>query len=268
MIRKQSNDLTFLRFKRLSDVTGLWHGVTTRRGGVSRPPYAELNLGLHVGDDPDLVIENRRRLCAALGLKFEMLTLGAQVHGAELALVGEEQIGAGRVRVEEAIPGVDGLVVASPGVLAAVLSADCVPLILYDTKRHFGTVVHAGWRGTAAGIAAEAVRFLQEQCSTQPAHLLVGVAPSIGPCCYQVSLGVATEIASSFPYRAPIATERNGAWYVDLPEANRQQLLQSGIPPEQIELSGLCTSCHSDEFFSERKLGRPTGRFATFLCLR
>ena len=267
MIHTQKGGLGVWRFESLSQFEGLQHGVTGRPGGVSRPPYAALNLGLHVGDDPAAVIENRRRLCAALGLDIATLTLGAQVHGAELAIAGEQQVGAGSLDLASAIPGVDGLVITRPGLLAAVLSADCVPLVLYDPKRRVGAVIHAGWRGAAAGIAARAVRLLRDSCASDPEHLYVAIAPAIGVCCYQVSQCVAGRVVAALPDPRRALEQRDGAWYVDLAECSRQQLLASGVLASHIEGAGICTSCRADAFFSERRLGRPTGRLGTFLVL-
>ena len=149
----------------------------------------------------------------------------------------------------------DGLVVTRPGPVVAVLSVDCVPIILYHPARHVGAVVHVGWRGTAAGIAARAVDFLHARCGCDPSELRVGLGPSIGPCCYQVSRPVAEEIAAGFAYSAPVVAGRHDSWWADLASANRQQLLARGVPAANLEAAGLCTACHSRAFFSERKLG-------------
>jgi YfiH family protein len=266
----QAGGLTIWRFGRLAACERLVHGITARHGGVSAAPYASLNLGLHVGDDPEAVTENRRQVCAAVGAEFEGYTLSAQVHGANVALVAPEQIGAGRLDLADAVPDADGLVILQPGAMVSVLSADCVPLIFYDPARHAGAVVHAGWRGTAAGIAGRTVRFLEEQCRCRPEDLLVGLGPSIGPCCYEVSEEVARRVLESAGPPACGGRGQAGSLshhYADLPAANRQQLLAAGVRAEHIEDSGLCTSCHAEDFFSERKLGRPTGRFATFVVL-
>jgi YfiH family protein len=256
----QAGGLTIWRFGRLAACERLVHGITARHGGVSAAPYASLNLGLHVGDDPEAVTENRRQVCAAVGADFEKYTLSAQVHGANVALVAPEQIGAGRLDRADAVPDADGLVILQPGAMVSVLSADCVPLIFYDPARHVGAVVHAGWRGTAAGIASRTVRFLEKQCCCRPEDLLVGLGPSIGPCCYEVSEEVARRVAEAAGIQA---TSRQA----DLAAANRRQLLAAGVRAEHIEEAGVCTSCQAEEFFSERKLGRPTGRFSTFVAL-
>jgi YfiH family protein len=270
MIPTQAGGLTIWRFGHLAACERLVHGITARHGGVSAPPYASLNLGLHVCDDPEAVIENRRRVCAAVGAEFETYTLSAQVHGANVALVAPEQIGAGRLDLAGAIPDADGLIILRPGVMVSVLSADCVPLIFYDPARHVAAVVHAGWRGTAAGIARRAVQTLVEQCGCRPEDLLVGLGPSIGPCCYEVSEEVARRVLES---AGPPACGGRGQaeslshHYADLPAVNRRQLLAAGVRAEHIEEAGICTACHAEEFFSERKLGRPTGRFSTFVVL-
>jgi YfiH family protein len=270
MTPTQAGGLTIWRFGHLAACERLTHGITARHGGVSAPPYASLNLGLHVGDDPEAVIGNRRRVCGAVGVEFGAYTLSAQVHGANVALVAPEQIGAGRLDLADAIPDADGLIITQPGVMVSVLSADCVPLIFYDPTRHIGAVVHAGWRGTAAGIAGHTVRFLAEQCRCRPEDLLVGLGPSIGPCCYEVSEEVARRVSESAGPpacggRGQVGNLSHG--YVDLAVANRRQLLAAGVRGEHIEDAGVCTSCHAEEFFSERKLGRPTGRFSTFVVL-
>ncbi len=267
MTRTELGDLALWQFSHLAAHGNLAHALTARHGGVSEAPYASLNLGLHVGDDPARVIENRRRLCAALALDFTRLTFGAQVHGAALAEVGEARAGRGREDLAEVLPDVDGLVVRTPGVPIAVLSADCVPLLFYDPRRHVAAAVHAGWRGTAAGMAMNAVCFLAERGS-RPEDLLVGLGPAIGVCCYQISADVAATLAGSLPYATPIVQQREGNWYADLPAANRQQLHATGVPDAQIESAEVCTACHAEEFFSERKLGRPTGKLAALICLR
>jgi YfiH family protein len=267
LTRNQLDSLPIWQFDHLSALGGLRHGVTTRRGGVSEAPYAELNLGLHVSDDLGRVVENRRRVCRALGVEFERCTFAQQVHGTAIRLVEASDAGAGRASFDEGLAGADGLVVRQPGITVAVLVADCLPLVLYDAERHVGAVVHAGWRGTAAGIAACAVKLLVDACESEPSALLAGLGPAIGRCCYEVGPEVVEGLARGFHYQAPVAEERGGRWYADMGEANRQQLVAAGVRSANIELSGVCSACDSDEFYSERKLGRPTGRFGVFLSL-
>ncbi|MBN1458718.1 MAG: peptidoglycan editing factor PgeF [Armatimonadetes bacterium] len=260
MIRQSSGEVTWWQFEQLAEYQGLLHGVTSRHGGESEPPYDSLNLGLHVGDEPNRVVENRRRVCEALDVEFGRLTFGQQSHSDRVHVVQSVEAGRGRERFEDGLSATDGLVVTEPEIPVAVFVADCVPLILYDPKQHVTAVVHAGWRGTAAGIAGEAVRVLTADCGVRPETLRVGLGPAIGRCCYDVSAEVARAVG--------VAELRDGKWYADLAEANYRQLTAAGVASSQIELSAICTACQGDEFYSERRLRRPTGRFGAIAALR
>lgn len=260
MIRRIVESLALWEFAALSFYDSVCHAVTSRHGGVNAAPYDELNLGLHVGDEAEQVIVNRRRVAHALHLDFEKLTFGQQVHGDSVHVVGASEAGAGRARFEDGIPATDGLIVGERGIAIGVLVADCVPLLVYDPEHHVAAAVHAGWRGTAAGIAGKVIGALVEQCGSRPEDLVVGIGPAIGRCCYGVSEEVARAVG--------VAEQCEGRWHADLAEANRRQLAAAGVKPDNIELSRICTACHSDEFYSERRLGRPTGRFAALISLR
>ncbi len=260
MTRRAIGQVVMWQFELLAEFQALSHAVTSRHGGASQPPYDELNLGLHVGDAPEPVIESRRRVCAALAVDFTRATFGQQVHGDAVHVVNAAEAGRGRESFEDGLPAADGLVAAEPGIAIGVVVADCVPLLLYDPEHHVAAAVHAGWRGTAAEIAAKAVRTMVQHCGTRPGSLVAGIGPAIGRCCYEVSGEIARVL--------PTAEERDGRWCADLVEANRRQLVAASIQPANIEMSGLCTSCRSDEFYSERRLGRPTGRFGAFIALR
>jgi YfiH family protein len=267
MVRDSSGGIPLWRFALLSSAGGLRHAITTRLGGTSEPPYAELNLGLHVGDDPGRVVENRRRVCQALGVSFESLTFGRQVHGDRVHVVGSGDVGAGRDRLETSIAGADGLVVAGSGATIGVLMADCVPLVCYDPERRVGAVAHAGWRGTARGIAAAMVGRMARECGSRPEWLLVGIGPGVGPCCYEVGGEVVEALRAAGASPGSLVAAGEGSWRVDLAAVNCSQLMAAGVPAGNIEVAGICTSCRSEEFFSERRLGRPTGRFGAFLAL-
>ncbi|MCJ7751477.1 MAG: peptidoglycan editing factor PgeF, partial [Armatimonadetes bacterium] len=193
--------------------------------------------------------------CEALGARFESLTFGQQVHGDSVHVLEASE--AGRESFEEGLPSTDGVIVREAGIAIGVFVADCVPLLIYDPGKHAAAAVHAGWRGTAAGIAGKAVGTMAEACGARPDSPVAAIGPAIGPCCYQVSEEVARAVG--------VAERRERKWYADLAEANRRQLLAAGVREENIELSAICTACHADEFFSERRLGRPTGRFAAFI---
>ncbi len=226
------------------------HGFTTRPGGVSPAPWDSLNLGDAVGDAPERVEENWRRLEAATGLGFARVR---QVHGARVVRAGGPCAPA-----EEA----DAVVSLRPGVAACVSVADCVPVLLADPASGGVAAVHAGWRGTLARAALEGVRALAREAGAPPARLLAAVGPSIGPCCYEVS----ADLAARFRLALGPVVRGDGAARLDLWAANRRVLEEAGLRPERIEILGRCTSCQGDLFFSHRRDAGKTGRQMAFIA--
>ncbi|HIC93334.1 MAG TPA: laccase domain-containing protein, partial [Anaerolineae bacterium] len=160
MLRQNSdNGLVYYRFANLAPYDELVHGVFTRLGGVSAPPFAWLNVGRSVGDDPRAVEANHALVCQALGLSPDDIATARQVHSSRVAVVGVE--GRGR-----AVPGTDALVTGAPGVALMLRFADCVPIALYDPVRRVIGLVHAGWRGTVEGIARKTVLAMAEACGS------------------------------------------------------------------------------------------------------
>ena len=239
--------------------------VTTRRGGSSAGPYHSLNLGLHVGDDPEDVVANRRRAAAALGLALGDLVFCSQVHGSEVAIVDRSHRGRGTLSPEDAVPG-DALVTASPGVGLVVMVADCVPLVLYEPVAHVLACVHAGWRGTVARVAQAAVEAMAG-LGARPARIRGGIGPAIAASRYQVGDEVADAARACFPGGADdvVRPDGPGRWRFDLEAANRRVLLDSGVAAERIGVSGVGTG-EGTPFFSHRAQ-RPCGRFAALAAL-
>jgi hypothetical protein len=237
---------------------GVPHAFTTRAGGVSAPPFDTLNLGRAVGDAVDAVRENRRRALAALGHPPDDHVEASQVHGARAAVVGPPDRG-------RKIPGVDILAARDPGAVLAMHCADCVPMLLADPVTRAVAAVHTGWRGTAVGASASAVRTLVRAFGSRPADLVAAVGPAIGPCCYEVDAPVVQAFAG-WPWRHEVLTgDRDSRWRLDLWEANRRQLVDAGVRPGAVAVAGLCTACHADLFFSHRR-DRRTGRMAGLIA--
>ncbi|HEV8340667.1 MAG TPA: peptidoglycan editing factor PgeF [bacterium] len=236
------------------------HGFTTRLGGVSQPPFQSLNLGRGVGDAPALVAENRRRALAALRAGPEAHVEASQVHGRTVAVVDRADRG-------RKVEGADGLITSDPEVVLAIHAADCVPILLWDSRGGAVGAVHAGWRGTAAGAAPAAVEEMRTAFGTHPTDLRVALGPSIGACHYEVDAPVAAAF-ERWPWRADILRAgRPGHWHLDLAEANRQDLVDAGVPAEQIWSSSYCTACHRHLFFSYRR-ERLTGRMGALIRIR
>jgi len=236
--------------------------VTTRHGGVSTAPYDTLNLGLHVGDDPEHVVANRARAAGALGVPLGDLVFARQVHDARTSLVRSGDRGRGTLSEIDAVPDTDVLVTATSGVTLAMLVADCVPLALVDPEAHVIAVVHAGWRGTAAGVVRSALRAMQN-CGAQAGRVHAFLGPAVHPDRYQVSDEVPQALRQAV-HPAPLdpavaRPDGAGHWLVDLVAANRQQLVAGGVRSARIAGCGVTTA---DEAFYSDRAQRPCGRFA------
>lgn len=222
---------------------GATAAFSTRLGGVSETPFDGLNLGVSTDDRCDAVVENRRRLAAALGFPPEQIAIGRQVHGAELAVHTAPQEPSPFVAPGSATPEVDGHVSAEPSPALLVFVADCVPVALSGPGGV--AMLHCGWRGLAAGVVARGVAAVNATAAA--------VGPAIGPCCYEVG----PEVLGAFAYLGDgVAHDR----MLDLSEVARRQLREVGV--EQVESSELCTSCERELFFSHRRDAGRTGRQA------
>ena len=263
---RRIGDLDFLSWPALA-AAGAEVLVTTRAGGVSGGPYAALNLSLHVGDEPGRVLENRRRVAAALGVSPADFVFARQVHGTGVAVVSRADRGRGTASLDDAIPQADALVTADPGTVLAIMVADCVPIVLYDPVAHVLGCVHAGWRGTVAR-AADAALAAMRPLGAQPERVLAAVGPAIAADRYQVGDDVATEAYWGFGRELDgiLRSDDSGRWRFDLPAANCRVLREAGVPEAQIYLAGLSTGADPGLFFSDRD-ARPCGRFAALAWL-
>jgi purine-nucleoside/S-methyl-5'-thioadenosine phosphorylase / adenosine deaminase len=240
------------------DATGLVRAAfTTRLGGVSIGPYHSLNLSRSVGDDPEAVSTNRGRLGALLEMAPRALVEAEQVHGNRAAVVASGG---------PPIPGMDALVTNRAGLWLAIYAADCVPVLLVDAETPGVAAVHAGWRGTAAGIVPETIARMRTAFGTDPERCTATLGPAIGGCCYEVDLPVARAMEQA-PWW-PEAARATGPerWHLDLRTAIRRQLIDAGVPAVRIASVPLCTSCRPDLFYSYRRDG-VTGRMAACISL-
>jgi YfiH family protein len=232
--------------------------VTTRDGGVSTGPYRSLNLGLHVGDDPGSVVENRRRAAGSFGARLDEVVFAEQVHGAAVAVVGNDDRGRGTTSLEGAVEATDALVTATPGLTLAILVADCVPIALLDPEARVLAAVHAGWRGTAAGAAEAALRAM---CAlgARPERTVAFLGPAVHPDRYQVGDEVTRALAPDGTDPGVARPDGPGRWLIDLGAVNRRRLVAAGLDPDRIVDAGASTA--DAEYFSDRA-ARPCGRFA------
>ncbi len=266
MLTKKYNGMIPLKhFENLQPFDDIIHFVTTRLGGLSSGVYASFNLGYTAGDSKSIVDKNRQLLAGALGIKSEQLITIRQSHTKQVQIVTEETAAA----TPESDP-YDAQVTNVPGKCLTVIVADCVPILLYDPTRHVIAAVHAGWRGTVRKIVSETMKVMSETFGCNPRHILAGIGPSIGPCCYEIGQEVIDEVVGRLGSRESflIEGEKLGKARFDLWEANRRQLVEAGVLPDHIEISRICTSCNTDKFYSYRKEKDGTGRMMAGIMLK
>jgi len=262
----EQQELLWLTSPLLERCGAVSHGFSTRAGGVSRPPFDTLNLGVGRGDETADVLENYRRFCAVIGTDPERAVLSKQIHEANVRIVTSADAGKGLSRPRDYTA--DALISDAVNLPLVVFSADCGILLLYDRVHHAAGAVHAGWRGCAAGIVEQAVRAMKDAYGTEPGQLLAAVGPCIGPCCFETDNDVPDAMRSALGSDANAYLEQRGAkWQVDLAGLNRQWLLRAGVAPPHIDSCGLCTACRPDLFWSHRKMGSARGAQIAMISL-
>lgn len=249
---------------------GLTAGFTTRNGGVSEAPYGSLNLALHVNDQREAVVENRKRVAAAIGMPFESWTCAEQVHGHHVHVVSAAERGRGRDERADAIPAADAIITQESDICLASFYADCVPLLLVDPVKRVIGLAHAGWQGTVQQIAIHTIDKMKEAFGCDPQHILAAIGPSISSCCYEVDKRVIEPIEKLFEdlpdtARSALSYRDEAHAMVDLREINRHLLLKAGIMASNIECTTWCTGCHTELFYSHRMEGGHTGRMASWI---
>lgn len=290
--------LNILRAEQLKEVPWLVHGFSTRTGGSSRAyGRGDLNLGFTKDDSRAAVERNRDEFRRTLGAVSRPRRSSAKTANALWPLVTLRQVHSDIIRCVDSIPGEplagDGLITVMPEVLLAIQTADCLPVIIVDTKRHAVGVFHAGWRGTVKRIVEKGVGEMVRCFGSRPKDLKAAIGPGIQGCCYEVGEEVRTKFESQFSYgaslfrevkdsdpvrekypllfltaRAPGHSELPKRIFLDLVEANRQQLISAGVPKKNIETSSSCTNCRPELLFSYRAENGKTGRMMAVAGIR
>lgn len=224
--------------------------MSTRQGGVSPEPLG-MNLSFRVGDDRNHVEENRRRFFGALGFDPQHVAIPHQCHSSNVQSVN--------------LPGeydsCDGLVTATRNLPLVITVADCLPVVLFDPEAAVLGHVHAGWRGSARGIVSEAVALMKNKFGASPDSMVAYLGPSAGVCCYEVG----QDVAEAFlPDQLEIRKER---MYLNLKKVNKDQLLESGLGEENIEISSSCTICTPELFHSYRRDRNKSGRMMAVVSI-
>jgi YfiH family protein len=271
----------------------LWHGFSTRRGGVSRAYCAEgapgeLNLGFTAADSREAVLENRRLLAEAVTGSAETPIVAIRQFHSNLVVIAVRS-DMKRERPWKA----DGVITAEPGLLVGIQTADCIPVLVADWKRKVVAAFHAGWRGTVKRIVELGVGRMRLEFGCRPEDMVAAIGPGVGQCCYAVGEEVLSEFESQFGYarelfrevydsdpvrtkypmlfltqRAPGHSPIGPQLHLDLTEANRRQLMDAGLKESSISVTGGCTSCHTELFFSHRASRGHAGRMMSVIGIK
>jgi len=234
--------------------------VFTRRGGVSPAPWHSLNLGGSVGDDPAHVAANRIQIFDALGRDRASIHDVWLVHGTDIVYADAPR------SLEKHPERADIILTDNPEVSLFMRFADCVPLLFHDPKRHVIGISHAGWMGTVKGVAKTTVEAMHTRYGSNPKDIVAGIGPSIGVDHYEVGEDVVSQFREKYGKDAErVVQTRDGGTYLDLWTANLIQLQNAGV--EQVQVSGVCTACHLDDWFSHRAEKGKTGRFGVLMAL-
>lgn len=245
VITKQQGQLEYLAAEGIS----VPHCFTTRLGGVSEGIFSSLNIGYNRGDDPKNVEENYRILTAALGCDLSDLVLTRQIHTDIVRIATRQE--AGKSLDNRDWPECDALITNEPGVALVIFTADCTPILLHDPVTGAVGAAHAGWRGTAMGIAAKTVQAMVREYGCEAKNIRAAIGPNIGCCCFETDRDVPDAMIEALGEETKGFIRPNGEkYYVNLKEINALWLRRAGV--EKIEISDACTACQPDVFWSHR----------------
>lgn len=258
IVRKNLPLFQFHLLQKFSDE--IEHIVSSRLGGVSEKPYESLNLRFEIGDDEQKVRRNRSTLCATLNIENNTLISANQTHSKDIAVIDHPMAAADFSH--DTFQNIDGFVTNIPEVALLVQVADCQAILMFDPVQKVIAAVHAGWKGLVQDISGEAIMIMRKKFGVQPKHLLVGISPSLGPCCSFFS-----DPEKELPPNFHPFIKRNKC--VNLWNFSLEQLQGHGVLPQNIELARVCTFCGAgDKFFSYRRDRGITGRFGAVIFLR
>ncbi len=257
--------ITFPKFEKTELVNLLF---STRIGGTSEGIWSSMNLSFNRGDKRENVIENYKRLCDCKNININNLVLSKQTHTNNVKTVTKEDCGTGIFK--ESFTDIDGLITNQSGVALVTQYADCTPLVFLDTKNKVIATSHAGWRGTVKEIGKATVEKMTEEFGSNPKDILVGIGPCIKECCYEVDDPVYNEFVklNYLVLKEIFTAKENGKYMLNLVEANKQILINAGIPEENFDLSDICTCCNASEMHSHRKTGGNRGNLALIIELK
>lgn len=265
-----TNDNELKGYKSLDVYPEVAHFVTTRHRGISTGAYASFNCSPYTNDTCMNVIRNQHCLLQLMKWEIQELFISEQQHSNASMVIDKWYFDTPKGIRQDVLRGIDALITNVPGYCVCVTTADCVPVLLYDKKLQVVAAVHAGWKGTVKHIVTNVLDHMNQKFGTQSEDVIACVGPSIS----LESFEVGDEVYDAFKESGfdmsliSIKKEETGKYHIDLWEANRIELLNAGVPAEQIEVAGICTYIHHDEFFSARRLGVDSGRTLSGIMIR
>lgn len=249
----------------------LFHVITTRHGGKSNNPYSSLNLSYTVGDEQRIVAQNRTIMYSRYGFFPSQAVVMEQIHSTNIAVVNPEKF-QGKTRGERLLSTTDAAITKDKNLFLMALVADCAPILLFDPNKHVIGIIHSGWRGTLAGIAQKTVRTMIKRWGCIPSDILGGIGPSIGSCCFEVNKILFDSFRKAYSHSASWSKVTESRYFVSLKTLIFKQLVDSGVPPDNICCSDICTACNVHNLFSFRVAKKQgyenTGRFAAIIGMR
>ena len=251
--------LDFYQFSHFKNYPLLNHKVSTKD---ESHPY-NFSQALHTGEDKSAIITNRHTLAKALGSNTLHFIVANQTHSDNMHIITKEHT-QGWESLENAIENCDALITNQTDVVLTILTADCVPILLFDPTQNVIAAIHAGWKGTKLEIVKKTVDKMIQVFGSKPQDIIAGIGPSIGACCYEVGKNV----ADHFSHIPHAYTPKDTKYMLNLPYINRQQLLHAGLNEQHIEMSNTCTACEVDRFFSYRQENGCSGRFMSIIVLQ
>ena len=267
---KQVGEVLYLSYPLLEQTLIVYHGFSTRIGGVSEGIFSSMNLSFSRGDDEACVRENFKRMAETIGVEPNSLVFAAQTHTTNVRKVTAEDKGKGIVYPLD-YQDVDGLITNEPGICLTTFYADCVPLFFIDPVHKAIGLSHSGWRGTVGKMGQETLRRMTEEYGTEAEDVIAAVGPSICQDCYEVSEDVIEKFKEAFDeiyWRELFYKKENNKYQLNLWKANEIILLEAGVRKENIAVTNVCTNCNSDVLFSHRATKGERGSLAAFMALK
>ena len=258
-----------LHFPLLEKCSFITHAFTTRMGGVSTGDCTSMNLSFTRGDDEAAVRENYRRIAAALGTDAKQFVCSDQTHTTNVRRVTKADAGKGVV-IPKDYTDVDGLITNEPGIVLSTFYADCVPLYFVDPVHRAIGLSHSGWRGTVNKMGQVTIEAMKREFGSRAADLYCAIGPSICQDCYEISRDVAEEFMKAFPEHVNdiLLQKSEEKFQLDLWKANEIVMLESGVLPEHLAVTNICTCCNPTELFSHRASKGKRGNLAAFLMIK